>query len=573
MMSAKPNNHKLLIIDDNPADQNWYLRLLEDVDKHYTSIECADSVQAAMSMVDEQTSCCLLDYNLPDGNALDVLEQLTQKFGDVICPIIVITGENNTQQAVKLLQQGAQDYLVKSELTSHVLSRTIDNATENWDLKRQLHNLAHYDSLTHLTNRGLFIEKLRQIMLESERYQHAFSLVLIDLDRFKYINDIYGHQAGDHVLCEVGKKLKSVVRVSDVVGRLGGDEFALILPESDEQATRLVVQNISEALTFDVIWKQSNIPVAPSSGVTLCSGKKMDYQNLMQEADMALYKAKQEGRGNLRFYVDHWNESNEREQSLRQHLPDAIANGQLQIAAQPIVESGEIQKIKSLEILVRWYHQDTWVNPEKIIELVMALGLDYQFHSWLFNQSFSLLNTFSSEHPELGLNINLPANLCHNHKLSRLLTELVQSHQLEPRRITLEVTETHLMTEPDAAKARLLELVQNGFQIAIDDFGTGYSSLEYLADLPCSVLKIDKKFLLNIQSGSRYYNIVEAIIGLAHGLDMQVVAEGIETQDIAKTAKELGCDYLQGYHIGFPVIPEGNFAQFLQQTKHLPTQV
>ena len=269
------------------------------------------------------------------------------------------------------------------------------------------------------------------------------------------------------------------------------------------------------------------------------------------------------------FYDEDESASEDKRELLKDALPRAIKDGELQVAFQAIVDSK--QEVFAVEALLRWNHLGNWVNPIETVNLVMELGCDLEFHEWLFDETFSKLKAFQVAHPSLKLCLNLPANVCHNPKFPKLITRLNKKHKLAPSDVILEVTETHLMVYPDKAKACLDDLVKVGFSVAIDDFGTGYSSMEYIADLPCSILKIDKKFFLEMNKNKRYFKIIEAICTLAHGLGMKVIAEGIETQALKEIAHELRCDYLQGFYIGFPTIAGDNWQAFLSESKQSQT--
>jgi diguanylate cyclase (GGDEF)-like protein len=561
----------LLIVEDNPADITLYLRLLEDVDHGFEHIECVTTVKDASDCLENNAhlSCCLLDFNLPDGSALSLLESLQSNQKTANCPIVVITGQEDTKNAVRLLKLGVQDYIVKDDLSPNTLIRTIQNAIQNWKLTKQLEQMAHYDALTGLTNRGLFLEKLEQSFNESIRYSHHFALILLDLDKFKSINDIYGHEAGDFVLSVVGQKLDKFARKTDIAGRLGGDEFAIILPQTDEESAHLVVDKLLKSVTFDVVWRSSVIPITASIGVAMCPGLAKDSKKLMRQADIALYRAKDRGRAQYVTYNENEKSLEDERERLKNSLPNALLEGKLQVAFQPIFSARDNDSVYAIEALTRWNQFGKWINPIDIINLVMELGVDIKFHGWLLKQAFTKLKEFQVDQPNLKLCLNLPANICHNPNFSDLIIKLSAQHKVTPNSIILEITETHLMTFPEKAKECLLRLVEANFHVAIDDFGTGYSSMEYIADLPCSILKIDKKFFLELEKNHRNSKIIEAICALAHGLDMQVIAEGIENELLCKSALALGCDYLQGFHLGYPAIPSANWNVFLSESASL----
>jgi diguanylate cyclase (GGDEF)-like protein len=556
-------NASLVIVEDNPADMTAYLRLLEDTNHGFEHIECITTLESAKQCFESEIppACCLLDFNLPDGSALSFLEEFESDRKTIDCPIVVITGQDDTKNAVRLLKLGIQDYLVKDDLTSHHLMQTIKNAIQKWEMKKQLEEMALHDSLTGLANRRLFVEKLEQTFNESRRYSRAFSLLLLDVDKFKTVNDIYGHDAGDFVLQAFTQKVLNTIRVTDIFGRLGGDEFALILPDTNEDDAIRVAEKIQRNLCMDVKFNNSIIPTGSSIGLTSYPSKANDTKALLKEADIALYKAKDTGRNKVVSYKQERTQHATQLESLKSKLAMSIAKDELEIAMQPIFSTMSTNSLHAVEALVRWKAHDTWINPIEIVNMVMELGLDLEFHEWLFTKTFSLLQEFHKSNPSLKLCVNLPANLCHNPMLAELIVRKAKEFNGIQKHVILEVTETHLMIDPIKAKACLCDLVENGFQIAIDDFGTGYSSMEYMAELPCSIVKIDKRFFLELQNNQRNYKIIEAITALAHGLDMQVIAEGIETAELEQAANELQCDFLQGFYKGKPVVSPSSIKQ------------
>lgn len=559
----------LVIVEDNPADMTQYMRLLEDAQHKFDHIECFSTIEHAAECLENTntTSCCLLDYSLPDGSALSLIKTLKSKGGDLGCPIVVITGQNDTKSAVNLLKLGVQDYLTKDELSSGTLMRTIESAMKNWSLKRQLEHMAMYDSLTNTANRGLLVEKLEQMLNEAIRYNHECTLIMLDLDNFKIVNDIYGHEAGDYVLRTVGNLLNSNLREVDIAGRLGGDEFAILLPETAGDSATVVAEKIASILSFDIEWKNSIIPISCSLGVANYPSRAKNATELMREADIALYKCKQDRTKTVEYYRRSWSETGSEKENLRNYLPLALKNNDLKLALQPIFKTqNEDTVLFAVEVLTRLSFDGKWVNPITIINMVMELGLDIEFHRWLFSSAFSHLKNMQRGYPDVKMSINLPANICHSPRIRNLLVEMSKKSEVNPKNIILEVTETHLMTEPDKAKECMNYLVDHGFSFAIDDFGTGYSSMEYIAELPCSYLKIDKKFFLNLKSNQRNQNIIEAITALSHGLEMNVIAEGIETEELVSDAIQMQCDYLQGFYFSQPVILENeNLCELLSE--------
>jgi len=295
-------------------------------------------------------------------------------------------------------------------------------------------------------------------------------------------------------------------------------------------------------------------------------GHANSYEDLMREADIALYRAKKSGRGQFAAFSQKIATETQRAMLQSSALPRALLNKELQLAYQPIIDFHTGQVV-SVEALVRWQLKNEWVAPERIIDIMLERRLSDIFHQWLFDESMSQLKRWQVAQPLLSLTLNFPANLCHEPKIVDQLLAAVKKHHVSPSHITVEVTETHLIRYPEETKQQLNVIAGNGIKIAIDDFGTGYSSMQYLASLPCNLLKIDQAFFIDLKENPRNHQIIEAITALAHRLDMRVVAEGIEDAYIYETASSFGCDYGQGYWTGAPAFAQVIFNDFLNVSK------
>lgn len=561
------NSKTLFIVEDNPADTLHYLRLLDEVKHDFKTIETSTTLADACERMSQQPPlCCLLDYNLPDGSALSFLELLKTKFENGLCPIIVITGQEDTETAVKLMQHGAQDYLVKQKLDAEQLLRVIQHSIQTWQLQRQLNHLALYDPLTSLVNRTLFIDRLIQMFEAGKRNLRPFALLYIDIDYFKAVNDNYGHEAGDYMLKSMAEQLLANMRSTDTAARLGGDEFSVLLPDISEAKAHHFSHKLVQALTLDLPWKDGFISIAPSIGLACYPSRADSYQEFMREADFALYRAKNNGRGQYSAFNKAMETETRQLTQLSSALPKVLLNQGLQIAYQPIIDVSTLA-VDSIEALVRWKFKQNWISPEKIIELVLERRLSESFHQWLFENTIQQLSDWQRSAPDLSLALNLPANICHDAKLLNQLLSVLKDTSIDPQKITVEVTETHMMQYPDETKLRLKTLADFGVQISIDDFGTGYSSMQYLASLPCDTLKIDRQFFMDLNTNERNAQIIEAITALSHRLGLKVIAEGIETAELLQAATEFGCDYAQGYWLGAPVITQQEFSAFCVESK------
>lgn len=567
LLVADAEKNTLLIVEDSPADTTHYMRLLEDVDHHFSHIECVTTLKDAESRLSKSPpACCLLDVNLPDGSAMSLLEKLHSVQIQSICPIVIVTGQEDTASAVQLMHNGAQDYLVKQELEGPHLLRVMLSAIKTWKLQQELNHLALYDALTGLANRALFIDRLSQLFDNSRRYQHHIALLYIDMDHFKFVNDTHGHEAGDYLLTVVADQLRATLRNTDTAARLGGDEFAVLLPNIDEAKAYHVAHKIVQALTLETKWQTKTLSLRSSVGLATFPSQAKSYQDLMREADIALYRAKSNGRGQFTAFSKQMEIDTKLAMSQASALPRALLNKELQLAFQPII-SLETNKVVSVEVLVRWQFKNNWVPPGRIIDFMLERRMSEVFHQWLFDESLCQLKQWQTIEPTLSLTLNLPANLCHEPKIVGQLLTALKRHKIAPQHVAVEVTENHLIRYPEESKQQLNIIAEHGIQIAIDDFGTGYSSMQYLASLPCNLLKIDKAFFIGLNENPRNYQIIGAITALAHRLGMKVVAEGLENASTYDAASDLGCDYGQGYWTGAPAFAHDAFQEFLAGSK------
>ncbi len=561
-------SNQLLIIEDNYADYLHYVRLLEDEKHDFSEFVHIDNLDAARTYLETNTpACCIMDFRFPNGTAKQLISELYQKHGKPNIPIVISTGQGDERLAVELMQLGVQDYLVKDALASAELLKAINNAIRTFNLQKELHYMAHHDSLTGLLNRSLFMDRLEHSVKEAKRYNRSLSLIFLDIDHFKQINDTYGHEAGDLILKMIAERIRQCVRITDSVARLGGDEFVVLLPETDPCDCLIVVQKLLKQIPAPVTMDEVVLQIYPSIGMASFPDTARDHNELIKQADAALYTAKERGRSQYVKFTHDYKIQWQRKSDLTRALPHGLQNQDIKLAYQPIydIDTGECL---SVEALVRWQHKGEWIAPKDIVSLIHQGTLVVIYHEWLFNTALAQLKQWQKQVPGLSVAINLPANLCHNQIIMEMLKRALQTHAVSPHHLVLEVTETHLMKNPELTVPVLENLTEQGIQIAIDDFGAGYSSMEYLANLPCSRLKIDQKFLLHWDSNQKNQKIVEGITALGHRLDLKVIAEGIESKRLAEIVRQIGCDGAQGFWFGTPEFGHTDWNTFIESTRH-----
>ena len=571
------DENKLLIVDDNPADRELFCQLIQQKSsKPPFYILEADSCEKALELLAvHKPKCCLVDYQLPMDNGLDFLKSIRRmEYGESI-PVIIMTGEGDERVAVDMMRNGAQDYLVKNDITAKNLSHSIANAIHTCELQAKLRKLAHYDNLTGLLNRSLFIDRLQTTIDQCDRYGQSCSLLYIDVDNFKQINDQYGHEAGDILLKEVGERIKQNCRVTDSASRLGGDEFAILLGHISETDTGITAEKILKKVSEPVLLNSQSIHISLSIGISHYPDTAGGLHELMRQADEAMYRAKRTGKARYFRFTEEQKQQWERRNHLEALLPKAIENNELQLAFQPIVDA-KTEELSSLEVLVRWFPEGCTVTATEVIEMIERLSLFDLYHVWLINTALKQLHQWQETSPNLHICLNIPASQCHSDLMLNCLQKAMGVYNIQPEQVELEITETTLMKYPTLS-AKLLKIVQTeGVRIAIDDFGAGYSSMSYLTTLPLNTLKIDQKFFIGMEKDNRNRKVVDAITALGHSLNLRVVAEGVETEAQYHMAREIGCDLIQGYYFGKPQLGGESWAEFAAKfpmLSYLPPQV
>ncbi|MGE0680387.1 MAG: putative bifunctional diguanylate cyclase/phosphodiesterase [Candidatus Binatia bacterium] len=426
-----------------------------------------------------------------------------------------------------------------------------------------LRHQALHDTLTDLPNRIFFRESLQQAILHARRYKKPLALLLLDLDRFREINDTFGHHWGDMLLRQVGVRLHDALRKSDPIARLGGDEFAVLLPNTGDMngairaATRLM--NVLEH-TFVV--EGHTLNVGASIGIALCPEHGEDADTLLRRADIAMYTAKR-AHGGFAFYQPEQDDHTPDRLLFAGELRHAIENDQLVLHYQPKA-SFVTGCVSHVEALVRWNHpQRGLVPPDQFIPLAEQTGLIRPLFLWVLNDALRQCSLWQREGIRLHVAVNLSMRNLQDPRLPDMLVGLLSRWNLEPTWVELEITESTLAADPERAMKILTRFSAMGMRIAIDDFGTGYSSLAYLKRLPIDEIKIDKSFVLGMANDDNDATIVRSTIDLGHNLGLKVVAEGIEDKATWDLLAAWGCDLAQGYFLSRP-LPALDFVSWLR---------
>jgi diguanylate cyclase (GGDEF)-like protein/PAS domain S-box-containing protein len=432
------------------------------------------------------------------------------------------------------------------------LVAVIRDITERKAHQEELKHRATHDRLTGLPNRILLTERIGLALEAAERRERPAAVLLLDLDRFKEINDALGHAVGDMLLKEVAKRLAKPLRPGDTLARLGGDEFAVLLPETSGREARRIGKMLIDALDTPFSVEGFSLEVDTSLGITLYPEHGADAETLLQRADVAMYVAKHDGSG-LIVYGPDQDFDHMRQLTIKGELRNAIEQGLLALAFQPKVH-GATGRVVGAEALLRWHHPvHGFIPPDEFAGVAEHSGLIRPLTQWVLETALDQAARWKREGISLGVSVNISARNLLEDDLPSRLEALIALHGLAPHLLTLEITESVIMRDPDRSLETMLRIREQGIGIAVDDFGTGYSSLAYLMRLPVNELKIDKSFVMSLDQEAASATIVRSTIDLAHRLGMQVVAEGVESEAIWSRLKKLGCDLGQGYHFSRPV--------------------
>ena len=419
-----------------------------------------------------------------------------------------------------------------------------------------------HDVLTGLPNRALLNDRLQQIIRMQDRLPMQFAVCFIDLNRFKDVNDTLGHHVGDDLLLEVSKRIKSKLRKDDTVARLGGDEFALILKNVATENAALLAENILQAIEAPLLVGGHKLFVSGSMGIAMFPQHGDNVQVLLKNADVAMYAAKRVGT-NLEFYDNNQEVFTRDNLALTHDLREAIDNDQLELYYQPKYDIAA-QKVVGVEALLRWNHPVIgYIRPLDFIQLAEYSNLICPLSKWVMQRAFSDSKELSIYGDDFTISINLSAHYLQDLKFESDINELLEQTNVDASNFILEVTESAVFINSVNTNQLLKRLTDIGFRISVDDFGTGYSTLTHLRRFPISELKIDRSFVDKIVTDTEDASIVDAMIGLGESLDINVVAEGVETQEVLETLRKFGCHTIQGFLICKP-IPLNEFGQWIE---------
>ena len=576
----------ILIVDDLNVNRVALKKLLKDVDADL--IEASSGNEALIkSLESSHLALVLLDVQMPEMDGYEVAEFLQHEAKTTDIPIIFITAiDCDEAQSIKGYGTGAVDFLNKPIESKALLSK-VRVFLNLWKLRaglekeiasrieteKHIRHITRHDDLCGIPNRKQLYVDLAQAMARVDRFGGQFAVLFLDLDGFKAINDRIGHDAGDLVLKETAKRAVNCVRSTDTVARFGGDEFVILL--SDLRDYSDIILKIEELIKLisEPIAEVGGEQVGVSIGVAIYPDHGKNVDTLITSADQAMYLAKQEGRGIARFFSDEMNNEAQARIVIEDNLKTCIQNEELSIVYQPIVNVSSGFPIGA-EALLRWNNEELgFVPPDRFIPVAESSGKICEIGLWVLNNALVQGRHWQDEY---GLNLRLSVNAStrqfNNTALCDQIEKQLSSGTDASGFLEIEITESLLMDDSSDVMRQFHRLRELGVQLSVDDFGTGYSSLSYLKRYPVNTVKIDRSFIMDIPNDKEDMALVRAIVAMAHGLHLEVIAEGVETQEQWDYLKELGCDYAQGYFFSKPQTPK-QFEEYLRQciaTHNLP---
>ncbi|MDH5429873.1 MAG: EAL domain-containing protein [Nitrospirota bacterium] len=557
---------KLLLVEDDHKEALMINNMLKEGLQNQYTLEQRLSVSEALDLAQRQSfQAIILDLHLPEGKTFESIPQFIQYCPEA--PILILSGVEDEAQAILAVKSGAQDYLIKGQTSSSTLCRAIRYAMERHRATQRITQLAHYDHLTGLANRGLFYERLNCAVARCNRNDMAMALMFLDLDHFKSINDTLGHECGDSLLKTVATRIKKCIREIDTGVRLGGDEFAVLLEQIvSVEDVAAVAQRVLQLLAQPIIVNHHQLQITGSLGITIYPWDSANPQELLSHADAAMYRAKAQGGNNYQFYTAGMKTAGLDGSTLEVELSRALAKKEFLLHYQPQMNLATKQII-GMEALLRWHHPyQGLIGPNQFIPQAEENGMIIPIGEWVLRAASRQAKYWEKQgFPAPHVAVNLSARQIHHGNLPALIQDILKRTHLDPDNLKLELTETFLIHETDDTLQTLRELKAMGVHLYIDDFGAGYASLRYLKSFPVDGIKLDQSLIQQLPQSPNDAAIVKAIISLGKALGLQVIAEGVETQAQVDFLEEHGCDAMQGYWIA-PPLPAHESVQHMVHT-------
>lgn len=553
---SAPRVTRVLLIEDDPSDALLFETGLRLNHPGEFAVTVAPDMATAVSLLRRETFDVMsLDLGLPDARDLQAVARLQAEAPHI--GFIVLSHSEDPELAIETVKAGAQDYLVKRRAGGANIAKSLRYAEERKRAEQRLADFAFHDQLTGLANRSLFRQRVAKALANCRRKGDAFGVLLLDMDRFKSINDALGHDAGDAFLQQVAERLREATRETDTVARLGGDEFAVLATGiATAGDVGPIVERILIAIRRPIELSGTRLTPTASIGAAVYPTSGEDSDALLAAADAAMYVAKREGRNGYHVHGAELTRQIAHKLQLEVQLRSAIERGEFLLHYQPQVSPGG--GLVGAEALLRWRKGPGVAVPaSEFISVLEDTGLIMDIGPWIIRTACEQLRAWRTQGQHIErMGINLSARQLLARDFAAELRDSVATAGLRPHDIELELTEGTLLRDTEAMRQVLGDLHRDGFRLALDDFGTGYCSVAYLNNFPISTLKVDGSFVQHVAVDQYRRNLVGGIINLARRLGLDVVAEGVETADQRDVLSEECCGIMQGHLFGSALAPE-----------------
>jgi diguanylate cyclase (GGDEF)-like protein len=558
---------KILVIEADGKQREWHLSILTK--EGYEIITAEDILTGLEVTRTQHPDLILCGLELTGGDNFELLQYLQHKPDLLSTPIILMTNIDNDLRWRQCVALGADDCLV-TPFTERDLVEAIairlrkqDALTNRYNtlmrhIAERLNRLAHYDSLTDLPNYHLLRQRLQQAIERASGSRQRVALLTLSLDRLRQVNNTLGYAAGDTLLRATAQRLAGILPRSSAVARLTANQFAIVVPAPPSRdSVEEIAAEIFESLGHSFSLPGQDVFMTASIGIAIFPDDSEEINVLLRQADAALDWAKAQKSHSYRFYRSDMPVVSGDELQIETWLRHALERDELEVWYQPKYSLSQ-NRIVGAEALIRWQHPETgYISPGRFIPLAEETGLIVPVGEWVLKTVCAKTASWlRAGQPVVAIAVNLSSVQLNQSRLAQSLQQILETTQLPPEHLELEVTETALMQNVESAIALLHQLKALGVKIAIDDFGTGYASLGYLRQLPIDILKIDASFVRNIHLEPQNQIIVRHVIEMAHDLGLKIISEGVETQEEVETLKTYGCDLIQGYWVGPPAVAE-----------------
>lgn len=546
----------ILVVDDDVIDRESIKRILFG-SLCIKSIEEATTVEEGIQCIqDRDFDVVLLDYWMPTADGTEFVSLLKQQAKIEKTAIVMMSNSEDDELALKCLHAGAHDFIPKNEITASRLYRAMLHARKRFELESELvesyervKRLAEHDSLTGLHNRYYFEEALTLALKNRLGPGQKSALLLFDIDKFKFVNDNFGHDVGDGLLVNVVKRIRSCLRGSECFARLGGDEFSIILNtlNSENDAT-LVARRILRVMAKPFLIKNHEITCSLSIGIAVYPDNADSPESLVQVADIAMYRAKNQGRDQLCFFEEKMQEEFKQRYRLEHEMNSALQNDEFKLHYQPLINN-QSQKMVGVEALIRWFKDDTSISPAQFIPVAEESKLIIPIGMWVIESALKqYADWIKVVTKPFVISINISPIQLKERSTSTFIIEKIRELNLSPAQIQLELTETALLDNDVHTLDSIQQLYDYGVKFALDDFGTGFSSISHLLNFPIHAVKIDKSLVPTNKNEHVSFPIFKGLAAMIHSIGLEVIVEGVETSEHLEYCSTCEVEKSQGYY-------------------------